>query len=79
MTVSTEQNEGGGNGAIEAAAAIADKWRDENRAACSKAREKGARRHGFDGDETQLVMAEQLDGAAIECNAIAAAIRELRI
>jgi hypothetical protein len=65
----------GWNDAINICAAIAEKWRDENKAARDKARVRGRNRHSFDGDETQLVMAEQLDGAAIECNAIAGAIR----
>lgn len=77
MTVAEYTN--GWNAAIRQAAAIAEVWRDENKVACNKARLKGRKRHSFDGDETQLVLAEQLDGAAIECNAIAAAIRELAI
>lgn len=67
----------GWNDAIKAAEAIAIKWRDENRAAQQRALKSGRSRHAFDGEETQLVMADQLEGAAIECNAIAGAIREL--
>lgn len=63
--------------ATEAAVAIAIKWRDENQTAAFAARKRGRNRYDFDGDQTQLVMAEQLDGAAIECNAIAQALREL--
>lgn len=63
--------------AIEAAAQIADKWAAENKAAAAKAR----RRESLDGIGGYMApeMAEQLDGAAIECNAIAAAIRELAV
>lgn len=67
----------GWNAALEAAAAIADKWRDENRVSAAKASRRGRWRHDIDGDETMLVMAEQLDGAAAECAAIRHAIREL--
>lgn len=59
------------------AAAIAEKWRDENKAAAAAARKRGRARSDFDGNQTGYIMAEQLDGAAIECNAIAGAIREL--
>ena len=55
-------------------AAIAERWRDENKVAAAKAR-KRERLHGIGGYESPQ-MADQLDGAAIECNAIAAAIRE---
>lgn len=34
--------------------------------------------YAIDGDETHSILAEQLDGAATECNAIAAAIRALK-
>ena len=74
--VSMEQSYAAGwNDAIERCAAIAEKWRDENKAQRVRALKSGRRRYAFDGDETQLVMAEQLDGAAIECNAIAHEIR----
>ena len=63
--------------AVDEAVAITYKWRDENEAARVKAVRSGRRRWNFDGAETQLVMAEQLEGAAIECNAIAQAIRAL--
>lgn len=63
--------------AISAAEAIALQWRDENKTAAFEARKKGKRRFDFDGDGTQMVLAEQLDGAAIECNAIAGEIRKL--
>ena len=55
---------------LEAAAKIAEQWRDQNKASAAKARKsysEGARN-----------MADMLDGAAIECNAIAQAIRDLR-
>jgi hypothetical protein len=58
------------NAALEEAALLADRWRDENKAAAAKARKsisEGARN-----------TAEMLDGAAIECNAIAAEIRGLK-
>jgi hypothetical protein len=54
---------------IERAAKMADKWRDENKASAAKARKSVS-----DGARN---MAEMLDGAAIECNAIAGAIRAL--
>lgn len=53
--------------AFEEAARLAEKWRDENKA---KAAED--RKHG------NTSMADRLDGAAIECNAIAEAIRALK-
>lgn len=59
------------NDGLEAAAVIAEKWRDENKAAAAKARKsfsEGARN-----------MAEMLDGAAIECNAIATEIRARKL
>ncbi len=64
------------NEGLEAAALIAELWRDENKAAAAKARsrERRAASLGFETPD----MADQLEGAAIECNAIAAAIRELR-
>lgn len=57
------------NAAYEQCAQIADEWRDENKAAAAK-----ARRSISEGSQN---MAEMLDGAAIECNAIAAEIRGL--
>ena len=65
----------GWNDAINLCGGIAEKWRDENKEARNKARVRGRKRFAFDGDETMLVSAEALDGAAIECNAIAGAIR----
>lgn len=62
--------------AFEEAALIAEKWRDENRAAAAKARTRESRMAGLGVDHPG--MAEMLDGAAIECNAIAGAIRELK-
>lgn len=58
--------------ALEEAAKVAEQWRDENKASAAKAR----KRSHFDHDIPH--MAEMLDGAAIECNAIAAAIRALQ-
>jgi hypothetical protein len=55
--------------AIERAAQIADEWAAENKASAAK-----ARRSVNEGCQN---MAEMLDGAAIECNAIAAEIRKL--
>lgn len=66
----TIEHDNGWNAAIDAAEAIALKWRDENRTACIRARKAVS--------EASQMMADQLDGAAIECNAIAGAIRELR-
>lgn len=63
--------------AITDCVAIAERWRDENKASRDRARIKGAKRSRLDGDETHLIMAEQLDGAAIECNAIAQEMRKL--
>lgn len=62
--------------AFEEAARVADKWRDENKAAAARARTREGRleRAGFDHPG----MADMLEGAAIECNAIAQAIRELK-
>jgi len=57
------------NRGLRAAIAIAEKWRDENKVSAARAR-KG---------RNQCGMAEMLDGAAIECNAIAGAIREMII
>lgn len=62
--------------AFEEAALIAEKWRDENRAAAAKARTRESRMSALGFDHPS--MAEMLDGAAIECNAIAGAIRELK-
>lgn len=61
--------------AVEYAAAIAEKWRDENKAAAARAR-KRERLDGIGGYQAPEI-AEQLDGAAIECNAIAEVIRAL--
>ncbi len=58
------------NAAYERCAQIADKWRDENKEAAAKARKSVS--------EGSRNMAEMLDGAAIECNAIAAEIRGLK-
>ncbi len=55
---------------IEECARVADQWGAENRASCAKARKSFS--------EGSRNMAEMLDGAAIECNAIAAAIRGLK-
>lgn len=55
--------------AIELAASIADKWAAENKAAAAKARRSP--------NKAVNGMEEMLDGAAIECNAIAAEIRKL--
>lgn len=62
--------------AFEEAAQIAEKWRDENKAAAAKARSREGKlsRLGLDHPG----MADMLEGAATECNAIAAAIRELK-
>lgn len=57
----------------ERCARIAELWRDENKAAAAKAR-KREKMHGIGGYESPQ-LADQLEGAAIECNAIAAAIR----
>lgn len=51
---------------IEAAAKLAEAWREENKAQAAKDRKVG-----------NISMADRLDGAAIECNAFAAAIRRL--
>jgi hypothetical protein len=75
--LSSEAFDAGWDAAIDAAEALALKWRDENRASRDSARVRGARRNAWDGDQTHLIMAEQLDGAAIECHAIAGAIRDL--
>jgi len=48
-----------------AAAEIAEKWRDENRASATEAR------------KSHPELADQLNGAAIECHAIAGEIRRL--
>lgn len=55
--------------AFERAAAIADKWAEENRSAAARARKSIS--------EGSRSMAEMLDGAAIECNAIAQEVRAL--
>lgn len=52
---------------VEACAKVADEWAAENRAACARAR-RGPDQGG---------MADMLDGASIECNAIAQTIRAL--
>lgn len=64
--------------AIEAAAAIADDWAEKNKAAKHRALRTGRARYDFDGDETQLVMAEQIEGAEYECRALAETIRALK-
>ena len=51
------------------AALMAEKWRDENKAAAARARKSIS--------EGSQNMAEMLDGAAIECNAIAGEIRKM--
>jgi len=61
--------------AYEEAAQVAEKWRDENRTACNAARKRERRLNALGFDHPG--MADMLDGAAIECNAIAQAIREL--
>ena len=55
---------------VEAAAKLCEQWRDENRLAAAKAR----KREGVLGDTG---MADQLEGAMTECNALSAAIRAL--
>lgn len=64
------------NAALEEAASIADRWATENKAAAAKARARTRREAEFlmEGPD----MAEMLDGAAIECNAIAIEIRKLK-
>ena len=52
--------------AYERCALIADKWRDENKAAAERERKHGS-----------TSMADRLEGAAVECNAIAQEIRSL--
>lgn len=65
-TLAAEQDLAGAReAALREAAAIAEKWRDENRLAAAKCRKRD---NG---------MAEMLDGAAIECNAIMGAILNL--
>lgn len=56
------------NAALEEAAIIADRWAAENRIACNKARARSSL-------PTDSGMADMLNGAAIECHAIAAEIR----
>jgi hypothetical protein len=55
--------------ALEQAALLAEEWRDENRAGAVRARKSIS--------EGMRNMAEQLDGAATECHAIAAEIRRI--
>lgn len=62
--------------AFEEAALIAEKWRDENKAAAAKARSREHRLSSLGLDHPG--MADMLEGAVTECNAIAAAIRELK-
>lgn len=57
----------------EADALIAEKWRDENKAAASKARVSERKRDAL--GLAHPGMSYMLEGAAIECNAIAVAIR----
>ena len=52
---------------LEMAAKVADEWCDENRQSATDARKQDNRQ-----------FASELDGAAIECNAIAVAIRSLK-
>lgn len=59
----------------EDAAAIADKWRDENKAAAAKARTSERKRDAMGLEHPG--MSDMLDGAAIECNAIAGEIRNM--
>ncbi len=56
--------------ALEQAALIADAWAAENKAAATKGRKSAS--------EGARNLADMLDGAAIECNAIAAEIRKLK-
>lgn len=62
--------------AFEEAALIAEKWRDENRAAAVKAKNREGRLERLGLDHPG--MADMLEGAATECNAIAKAIRDLK-
>jgi hypothetical protein len=66
------------NNAFEEAALIAEKWRDENKAAAAKARSRERKRKLSGLGLDHPGMADMLEGAATECNAIAAAIRELK-
>lgn len=61
--------------AVKAATEIAIKWRDENRAAAARARKRGRMAEAFGFEPAHF--AEQLDGAATECHAIAGAISDL--
>lgn len=56
----------------EACAALARQWCEENKIAAAKAKSREARMSAFGFDHPG--MSEMLDGAAIECNAIASAI-----
>lgn len=53
---------------MEECAKLAEQWRDENKMKAAKARKSVS--------EGSRSMAEQLDGAAIECNALAQEIRK---
>ena len=53
---------------VEAAAKLCEQWRDENKSSAAKARNRGSNDPG---------MADMLEGAAIECNALAGEIRNL--
>lgn len=55
--------------AIDEAVAIAERWRDENMASAARARKSRS--------EGALNTADMVEGAAIECNAIAGALRAL--
>jgi hypothetical protein len=57
----------------ERCAAIAEKWRDENKAAAARARKRTRALAGSPFQDPS--MGDMLEGAAIECDAIAAAIR----
>ncbi len=69
--LSPGEYQAGWNAAIEHCAAIAELWRDENKAAAARA----LKMRGFGYSD----MADALDGAAIECNAIAGEIRKLSL
>lgn len=55
---------------LEEVAEIADKWPAENRAAAARARKSAS--------EASRSFADQLDGAAMDCNAMAHEIRALK-
>lgn len=70
-TLSAEQIAEIRNKAFEEAAAVARQWRDENRLSAVKAR----KREGILGSTG---MADQLEWAMIECNALMGAILALK-